>query len=135
LRHLCRSYTVHLGCFVDDPLDWQHIPELEKMCGGETIFVAHHPTLAKLACLRGLLNGDPLSAPYFYSAKLAAWVHRILAERRPDIVFICSSAMAQYVLDSPYRPRRMIMEFMDVDADKWRQYAEMRSGPMRWIYA
>jgi sugar transferase (PEP-CTERM/EpsH1 system associated) len=134
LRHLRQRYLVHLGCFVDDPLDWQYVPEVEALCG-ETVFVPHRPTIAKLACLRGLLGGDPLSAPYFYSARLAAWTHRILAVRRPAVVFICSSAMAQYVLDAPYRPRRMIMDFMDVDADKWRQYAETRSGAMRWIYA
>jgi sugar transferase (PEP-CTERM/EpsH1 system associated) len=42
--------------------------------------------------------------------------------------------MAQYLLDRPFRPQRMVMDFVDVDSDKWRQYAETHRGPMRWVY-
>jgi sugar transferase (PEP-CTERM/EpsH1 system associated) len=134
LRHLAKHYTVHLGCLIDDPDDWQHVKVIRALCG-ETYFAKLDPRLAKLTCLRGLLTGEPLSKVYFYDGGLAAWVDKLLAERRPGRAFICSSAMAQYLLGKPHFPARTVMDFADVDADKWRQYAETRSGPMRWVYA
>ena len=53
---------------------------------------------------------------------------------RPDIVFICSSNMAPYVLDHPHRGRRRIVDLVDVDSEKWRAYAAKGFGPMRWLY-
>jgi sugar transferase (PEP-CTERM/EpsH1 system associated) len=134
LRHLAKRYTVHLGSLIDDPDDWQHVKALQALCG-ETYFARLDPRVGKLACLRGLFTGEPLSKVYFYDRGLAAWVDRLLAERRPKRAVICSSAMAQYLLDRPNFPARTVMDFADVDADKWRQYAETKSAPMRWIYA
>ncbi|MDB5407808.1 MAG: sugar transferase, PEP-CTERM/EpsH1 system associated [Rhodospirillales bacterium] len=134
LQYLRKNYTVHLGCFVDDPADWQHVPKIRELCG-ETYFAPLRPKFAKLACLRGLFGTQPLSKFYFRNSTMAWWVEDILARRRPEAAFICSSAMAQYVVDSANLPPRAVMDFADVDADKWRQYAATRSGLERWIYA
>jgi sugar transferase (PEP-CTERM/EpsH1 system associated) len=134
LRHLTKRYVVHLGCLIDDPDDWRHVPVIRELCG-ETYLAKLNPRVAKLACLRGLLAGEPLSKVYFQDRGLAGWVNTLLAERRPARAIVCSSAMAQYLLGSPHLPVRTVMDFADVDADKWRQYAQTRSGPMRWIYA
>jgi sugar transferase (PEP-CTERM/EpsH1 system associated) len=134
LQYLRKHYTVHLGCFIDDPSDWQYVPKIRELCD-ETYFAPLHPRFAKLACLRGLIGEEPLSKFYFHNSGLAAWVADILARRRPEAAFICSSAMAQYVMDSPDLPPHSVMDFADVDADKWRQYAATRSGLERWIYA
>ncbi len=42
--------------------------------------------------------------------------------------------MAQYVINRDLRGARLVMDFVDVDSDKWRQYAGAAKGPMRWIY-
>src|SRR5258708_6867836 len=117
LRHLAKSYLVHLGCLIDDPDDWRHVSIVRELCG-KTYFAKLNPRVAKLACLRGLLTGEPLSKVYFRDRGLAAWVNTVLAERRPERAFICSSAMAQYLLDGPRLPARTVMDFADVDADK-----------------
>jgi sugar transferase (PEP-CTERM/EpsH1 system associated) len=134
LRHLSRRYTVHLGCFIDDDADWAHVPRVRELCG-ECHFVKLRPRVAKIACLRGLAGSEPLSKFYFRDGGLAAWVRALLARRRPEAAFVCSSAMAQYLLGVPHFPARTVMDFADVDADKWRQYAETCAGPMRWVYA
>jgi sugar transferase (PEP-CTERM/EpsH1 system associated) len=134
LRYLRQRYVVHLGCLIDDAADWQHTSIVRELCS-ETYFAKLSPRLAKLSCLRGLLTGEPLSLPFFYDRGLAGWVSDLLQRRRPAAAFVCSSAMAQYVLDEPNRPPRVIMDFADVDSDKWRQYAGTRSWPMSWICA
>jgi len=50
----------------------------------------------------------------------------------PDLVYVYSSSMAQYALRPDARAK--VMQFAELDSDKWRQYAEV-SGPLgRWIY-
>lgn len=134
LRHLSRRYRVHLGSFVDDPVDWDHARTLREQVAG-----LHLSRLDKrdatLRSSKGLVRHQALSLPYYDCASMRAWVDNVLTEVRPQAVFCFSSAMAQYVLDHPRRPRRFVMDFVDVDSDKWRQYAETRKPPMRWVYA
>ena len=40
--------------------------------------------------------------------------------------------MAQYVMGVKDVPR--VMDFVDVDSEKWKQYSDHKSFPMSWIY-
>lgn len=135
LAHLRRSFRIHLGCFIDDPHDWQYTEKLTEICGGECRFVALDPKLAKLRSLASLLTGDSLTRRYFYDRGLAAWVDEVIARHNPAHVFCYSSAVAPYVLkQNRIAPSRCMIDFVDVDSDKWLQYAETTRLPMRWIY-
>ena len=96
--------------------------------------------LQKLKTLPYMLTGKPLSVPYFYSGKLQADVDRILREQQIDLVFCFSSPMAEYVFRSNhYRNGRLgsaklIMDFVDVDSDKWRMYAGFSRLPLSALY-
>ena len=131
LRHLAARYRVHLGCFIDDPADVQHAPAVQELCAA-AYFARLAPGRAKLRCLTGLLDGAPLTAGYFRDRGLAAWVADRLARIEPAVAFVYSSAMAQYLPVG--RPARAIMDFVDVDSDKWRQYAATRRWPISWIF-
>ncbi len=132
LRRLLERYRVHLGCFVDDEHDWQHVDKLAGLCE-ETRFAGLRPAAAKLRSARGLLDGRPLTLHYYGDSGLAAWVDDLIARRRPERIFVFSSAMAQFVLKARNRARRVI-DFVDVDSDKWGQYAARKSWPMSWVY-
>jgi sugar transferase (PEP-CTERM/EpsH1 system associated) len=135
LRFLRQRYIIHLGCFIDDPADWQYVDTIREMCSGETHFAPLYPPVAKLACLRGLLGSSPLSVPYFFNRRLSSWVTDLINRRQLAAAFVCSSAMGQYLLGQTHRPPRIVMDFADVDSDKWRQYAATQAWPMNWIYA
>ncbi len=32
LKHLAKRYRVHVGTFVDDPADWQHVDTVKAVC-------------------------------------------------------------------------------------------------------
>jgi sugar transferase (PEP-CTERM/EpsH1 system associated) len=133
LRHLAERHTVRVGSFVDDPADWTHAETLKNLCA-EIFLAPLRRRKATLRSLSGLLSGLPLSVPFYRDTQLAAWVSESLAKRPIDAVFVFSSAMAQYVTRRPSRPKRFIMDFVDVDSQKWAAYAEGRSGAARWIY-
>ncbi len=133
LAHLAKHWRVHLGCFIDDPDDHQHISALQEVCA-ETHFADLHPGSAKLRSTRGLLSRTPLSLPYYRDAGLAAWVKGVCGRAELDAVFVYSSAMAQYVAGADLAKCRRIMDFVDVDSDKWRQYAASCRWPKSAIY-
>jgi glycosyltransferase involved in cell wall biosynthesis len=132
LRHLreqgCR---VRVGCLSEDERDERAIDELrgmvDELCAPRIL-----PRVRKLTCLRGLLTGEPLTLPFFRHPVLRREVDRWLSQDPPDVVFLYSSSMAQYVLEHRGVPR--VMHFAELDSDKWRQYAATSGPAGRLIY-
>lgn len=131
LKQLGRDYRVHLGAFIDDPDDWRHVDALRALCG-ECHFAPLAPRAAKLRSLTALLGGGALSVPYYRDRGMAHWVRALLRNRPIQRVLAFSGPMAQYV--EPAAGRRRVMDFVDIDSDKWRQYAESRRWPLSWVY-
>ena len=133
LEHLRKSHRIHLGCLLDDSNDRQYVDALRALCTDSHVGLMDGP-FAKLGYLRGLIRGEPLSFAYFWRRDLARWVARVLQEVRPETAVICSSNMAPYVLRQPHHPLRLIIDYTDVDSDKFREYAATMRGPKRWIF-
>jgi len=133
LKYLAGQYRVHLGCFIDDPEDERHRPVLEEIC--ESCFFARlDPRLARLRSLTGLLSGAPLTLPYFSNRRLADWAAGLMRARDIGHVFTFSSSMAQYATGPEAAAACRVVDYVDVDSDKWRQYAAAKSWPANWIY-
>lgn len=131
LKHLAARHEVHLGTFVDDPDDEQHLPTVRALCAG--LHVARlNPRSAKLLSLRGLLTGEALSLPYYRDAGLQAWVDETAARVGFDAVVVFSGAMAQYT--AKLSGVKTLVDFVDVDSAKWRDYAPEHAWPMSWLY-
>jgi sugar transferase (PEP-CTERM/EpsH1 system associated) len=133
LKHLARSYRIHLGAFVDDPDDWRYQARLEAMCASVCLFPLR-PLQAKLRSLTGLFSNSALSLPYFREQKMQRWVDSILKRDDVQRVFVFSSPMAQYAMGNESSALQRIVDFVDVDSDKWRQYAQRKSWPLSWLY-
>ena len=134
LTHLAQRYRVHLGCFIDDPRDWEFTDILRKMCG-ECCFVGLKPRTARLASLRGLLDGRALTLPYYANRELAHWAQAMLARPQVTHAFVFCSAMAQYVEHADHQRLRCIADIVDIDSEKWADYSRRVSVPWRWLYA
>ena len=133
LRHLAQRHRVHLGCFIDDPADREYEKVLRDICG-ECCFVELNPRLSRILSLRGLLRGAPLTLPYYASAALTRWVRATIDRHRPERLFFYSSAMAQFDPATSY-PARRVIDLVDVDSQKWGEYARRQPWPLSWVYA
>jgi polysaccharide biosynthesis protein PslH len=133
LSHWAKRHKVFLGCFIDDPTDLQYRDALRERCAG-TYFVRLHPKLATMRALSAFLTQSPLSVPYYHDRGLAAWIDRIMASEQPDCIFVYSSVMGQYVLGATPKPLHLLVDFVDVDSEKWAAYAAMKGFPARQIY-
>ena len=134
LRYLAQRYEVYLGTFVDHPDDRQHVATVKGYCRSSCI-VEINPTWARLASLRGLLSGEPLSIPYLWHPELGRWVRKILEDEAPDAVLVFSGAMAQYIGGRVPPGVRTLLDLEDVDSAKWRSYAANQTWLLRWLYA
>ncbi len=133
LRYLNQRYDVFLGTLIDDPADEKHRVTVQELCTG-----LYAGTLdrrrAKITCLTGLVTHEPLSVTFYRNGGLARWVRHIVADLEPEVIFVCSSNMASYVLNLRRPNSRLIVDLTDVDSEKWRAYAETGSAPMRWVH-
>jgi polysaccharide biosynthesis protein PslH len=135
LAHLAQSHRVHVACFVDDPADLEYRDEVRKIAGGECLFVQLSRTKKWTGAVEACVTGQPVTTSCFYSRAIERWISGLTARIRVDRTIVFSSGMARYVLEHPrLDPSRAILDMVDVDSDKWRQYAKRTGGPEAWIY-
>jgi polysaccharide biosynthesis protein PslH len=133
LSHLARAHVVHLGCFVDDPSDRRHVDHLRDLCG-ECHFAALSRTRAWRRALTALARNEALSVAILRDTALTRWIGDLVQRRPIQCVFAYSSAMAQFLTSAPALRLRCIVDFVDVDSEKWRQMASCTRWPMSWVY-
>jgi sugar transferase (PEP-CTERM/EpsH1 system associated) len=134
LEHLAAHHDVWLGAAADDAADMAFLPEAKSRYR-DAFFGLLGKTGMAANIAAGALRGLPLSVARFRHAGLAAWVDRVLTEVRPDFVYVYSSAVAQYVTGRLPPDSRLVVDFVDADAEKWRAYALREKVPLRWVYA
>ena len=131
LRRLAERYHVYLGTFVDDPVDWQYLAPVEAMCA--EVCVRPLPRWrARWRALAALTRGEAFTVGVYRDRVMRRWVERVLAEHNPALALCYSSGVASFVMR--HTSLRRVMDFVDVDSDKWRQYAQARGGVARMIY-
>lgn len=131
LKGLSQHYRVHLGAFIDHSEDRQYQDEVAQLCAN-TCFVDLDPRLARFRGVAGLLSREPLTFAYYRSRRLARWVKQVSTRHDVCALIAFSGCMAQY--GKPSFGARRILDLVDVDSEKWRQYSAMSHGLLRWAY-
>lgn len=132
LKHLVQNHDVHLGCFVDDPSDLQHVAELERRVV-RLAAIPLNPTRARRRALARCRPGRPLSVGYYEDRRMRQFVYDT-AERWPlDAVVVFSAAMAPYVEQLTMLPR--VLDMVDVDSEKFAAYARNSRMPSRFLWS
>ncbi|GAB5381780.1 MAG: TIGR03087 family PEP-CTERM/XrtA system glycosyltransferase [Aliiglaciecola sp.] len=133
LKVLSEHFDVYLGSFVDDPYDWQFTAKLDDYCK-EVYLLNQNKLYSKVKGLRAFITGKSISEKYYQHRKMQRWVDNILADKNIENVFIYSSVMALFT-QKHIENIHQVVDFVDVDSDKWRQYALSKSGLSKWVYA
>jgi sugar transferase (PEP-CTERM/EpsH1 system associated) len=129
-RYLAKRHDLTLAFLVDERADLGEIGALREVVATLEFARLWKPwSLGK--GLGGLAGGGSLSHSYFSSAALRRRLGRRAAEGGYDLVYASSTPMAQYArsLGLP-----VVMDFVDVDSDKWTQYANRSRAPLSWLY-
>lgn len=133
LRGLAGRHDVHVGC-IAEPSDSAADLDTVRALASDTKAVVVGGAGRRAAYARGLATGKALSLAPFESGELQAWVDAVLASGEIDCALACSAAMGRFVLQAKTPPRRFVMDFVDMDSDKWAQYAGTARWPMSLLY-
>jgi sugar transferase (PEP-CTERM/EpsH1 system associated) len=131
IRYLAREHSVHLACLIDAQEEIEHVEALEQYCASVEVVYRDKRVTRFLAAL-ALLAGNPFSVASFYSRRLKKKIAQKLRSEKFDIILVFSSAMAGYVRHVSTSPK--VMDFVDVDSELWRLYADYHPIPLSWIY-
>ena len=137
--HLIRCLTKHghevdVAALADDPadLDPKRHEMLKKVCRNLAV-VGRSRLRGKLAAFTAVPRGVAASLPCFYSRELQNVCDEWMKAEGYDAVFAHSAPMAQYAAKAPAGTVRVV-DYCDVDSEKWKQYAATSKFPASFIY-
>jgi len=132
IRHLHeRGHEVVVASLARANDEGDRCDGIAPFCAKHIAIRASEPLSWARAALR-LLTPSPSSMGYFHSPALARAVRQELASRAFDLLFVHCSSVAPYVAGAA-GPRR-ILDFADMDSQKWLEYARWRAFPLSLGY-
>lgn len=131
LRHFAAHHRVTLATLLHPEDADGSVAALEAVAH-RVLAERVEPRLQPLRALQRLVRGGPPSFGYFWSPALAGRLQALLAREAFDLIFVHCSSMAPYVEDAR---APMILDFGDMDSQKWLAYAAHRPFPLSRIFA
>jgi hypothetical protein len=131
IKHLSRRHEVVVASLVRSPEEAEAGRGLSEYCSD---YMAGNVTApaAWARMLAHLPTPWPSSMGYFHSPDLARRVKRRLKRERFDLIFVHCSSVAPYV--SGVRGVPKILDFGDMDSQKWLEYRRFKPFPLSLGY-
>jgi sugar transferase (PEP-CTERM/EpsH1 system associated) len=133
VTELARRHHVHLVCLSDDRGDEANLEALRARCASAV--AAHHSAAtARWLALAALPTGRPLSVAAFDSPPFRRLVEERVRAVRPDLIVVYSAAVAPYAGVAAAAGIPRVIDFVDADSEKWRDYGRSQPFPRSMIY-
>lgn len=139
IKHLLdKGYGITVACPIADKQEADYAQALADKLSVAVISAPLRQT--SVAYLSALLRGQSLSEAKFHSPQLQSLIQQALVNQQYSAIICSASSLAQYVWQLPANVASTIssskvMDFMDLDSDKWAQYATKAPWPMSWVYS
>jgi polysaccharide biosynthesis protein PslH len=133
LRHIATRADVWLGCLADEPVSDDTWQSLRDICH-QVAIVPVEPRMRWVRAGVSFLTGRTISEGAFASPRLKRIVSEWTAQKSFDSALCSSSALAPYlqIPDLDQTPRHV--ELIDVDSEKWFDYAKASGVIKRGIF-
>lgn len=133
LRHLSRRANVHLACLADEPIDEQVRPALMQYVQRLAI-VPLGLWRRRLRIAGSLLAGHTASEGAFSTPELRALLRQWSAATPFHAAIASASSLVPYLRMLELSGVPAIVDVVDVDSQKWLDYAGAGWGPRSWLY-
>ena len=133
LRHVAAEYDVHLATLCDEPVSADTVTALNGLC--RRVEIA--PVMGRSRWLRAagsLASGKTATEGLFRSPRLAGVVKEWASQTQFDAALVFCSSMLPYLECPELRSVRAVVDLVDVDSQKWFDYAQRAWGPKRWLF-
>jgi sugar transferase (PEP-CTERM/EpsH1 system associated) len=131
IKHLAQAHEVTVCSLVRDAEEAEEGQGLAEYCKRYVAARVREPW-QRLRMAARLASLTPSSMGYFYSAKLSREIRRCLNEEAFDLIIVHCSSMAPYVAQVRGIPK--ILDFCDMDSQKWLGYACSKPLPLSLGY-
>lgn len=131
LQFLAQQGDVWLGCLSDGAPEPQVVERLQSLT--RRLEIVPMDKRRWLTASRSLLCGKTATEGLFESRRLKNKVRQWTKEVRFDAVVLFCSSMAQYLIPE-LDGIPVLLDFVDVDSEKWLQYADIAPLPKRWLF-
>lgn len=131
IRHLAKSHELSVATLARDQSEWDEFQGIAPYC---TRFHASrvYRLVQALKMVAALATRIPSSVAYFHSRELHATVRQWHRTSPFDLIVCFSSSMGRYALGLGATVK--IIDFCDLDSQKWFTYAATTTWPKRWGY-
>lgn len=131
IRHFSQEHEVTVASLVRSEEEGREGQGIAPYCARFEMAAISKPVQVTRMVAR-LPTTEASSLGYFYSADLARRIRELLRTTRFDLIFVHCSSVAQYVADVRGIPK--ILDFGDMDSQKWLEYARYKSFPLNLGY-
>ena len=131
VKGLSERHDVSVVSFIRTTKEMADVETLKQYCASVDVCMLSEWKSKLNACL-GVFSTKPLTLSWYYSKQLWDIVQKKIRDEKFDLLFVMCSSMAQYVFDND-NPK--IIDLVDVDSEKWIQYANRTSFPYSWVYS
>ena len=132
-----QGIAISVAAPVENDDELPYFDQLRGQYGCQVYHAALGNKLARYGL--GFLGNASMSEAHFYSRALQTQIDDVLAGGNIDAIVCTASSMANYVFrsrvlkTSAVKPT-LIMDFMDMDSNKWDQYTKAARFPMSLVY-
>ncbi len=131
IKHLAQKHQVTVASLVRSDQEAHDGAGLAEYCAQFEMVRVDAP-IQTLRMVARLPTFTPSSMGYFYSGELASRIDALLARNRFDLILVHCSSVAQYVSAVEGVPK--ILDFGDMDSQKWLEYARYKPFPLSLGY-
>ncbi len=132
LRFLAARARVYLACLSDEPAPSHVHAELKRYC--ERVAVVPLGQTRWLGGFRSLARGFTATEGVFDAPRM----HRVIEDWRRTTRFhaalASSSGLAPYLRNPALQGVPIVVDLIDVDSQKWLDFADSCGGPRSWLY-
>jgi sugar transferase (PEP-CTERM/EpsH1 system associated) len=133
LRQLAARGRVWLGSIADEPVPPETVAVLRGLC--EQVAIVPIGRLGRWTRAGvSLLCGRSLSEGLFSQSRLRSTIRAWAAQTRFSAAVASASSLAPYLRRDGLENANSVVDLVDVDSQKWLDYASASKPPRRWLY-
>ena len=133
LKHLARHGEVSLACLADEQVSEDTLRGLRPYCAHLAVVPLGRP-MRWFLTLAALARGGTASEGAFASPRLADVLQHWAGKVRFAVALASASSLVGYLQSTALRHVPAVIDLVDVDSQKWLDYAAASSGPRAWLY-
>ncbi|HEY2880862.1 MAG TPA: glycosyltransferase [Pirellulales bacterium] len=133
LQYLAARAEIDLACFSDEPVDPAASAVLAKLCR-RTAIIPLGRRSRWVHAASSMMCGRSATEGLFHSRQMSAVLDRWAESAHYDFALAFCSSMATYLTLPRLRQIPQVVDLVDVDSQKWFDYAATASSATRWLF-